>query len=55
LNGAFAAAPCGGGNANGLESNASLRWNSNTVPVQVVRPDLVTTFTWLASRPNSAE
>ena len=39
----------------GRGSNASLRWNSNTVPWNWFVPDLVTTFTWLAARPNSAE
>ena len=39
----------------GRESIASLRWNSNIDPWNWFVPDLVTTFTWLAARPNSAE
>src|SRR6266699_366330 len=55
LNGAFGAAACEAVKEYGLASQASSRWNSNPVPCRVFVPDLVTTFTWLASRPNSAE
>jgi hypothetical protein len=55
LKGAFGAAACEAVKEYGLASSASSRWNSNSVPRRWFEPDFVTTFTWLAPRPNSAE